>query len=206
MSSSIRPIRRAAQIAAIRINEYLKADNSNSDSDSSATNTPNPQNENSIDRARKNGYDDTLYICSYLLEQLNNAEYEDQRTEIAEKMFQILNKNPNILIYEPRFRNSVLNKIDDLTKHINNRTEEFNKTKYKEALLMMKLSMRKNIRNSQMRLKIYNHLSEIKKILSEYDTWMIGSSIKNQMNQLKNTIDLLKNHPSYVNDSRLLYC
>ena len=132
MSTSIRPVRRAAILAAIRINDFVKADAANSDSDSSATNTPNPQNENSIDRARKNGYDDTLYICSYLLGQINNAEYEDQRTEIAEKMFKILNKNPNILIYEPRIRNSVLNKIDYLTNHINNQTQEYNNKKYIE--------------------------------------------------------------------------
>lgn len=206
MSSSIRPIRRAAQLAAIRINEYVKSDNSNSDSDSysSTTIAPSPYNESSIDRARKNGYDDTLYICSYLLDQLNNAEYEDQRTEIAEKMFQILNKNPNILIYEPRFRNSVLNKINDLTNHINNRVKEYNNTKYNEALLMMKLSMRKNVRNSQMRHKIYKHLSEINSILADYNSWMIGTSIKNQMNQLKNTIDELKNHPSYVSYEQVI--
>ena len=203
MSTSIRPVRRAAILAAIRINDFVKADAANSDSDSSATNTPNPQNENSIDRARKNGYDDTLYICSYLLGQINNAEYEDQRTEIAEKMIKILNKNPNILIYEPRIRNSVLNKIDDLTNHINNRTQEYNNMKYNESLLMMKFSMRKNLRNSQMRHKIYNHLNEINNILSDYKTWMIGNNIKKHMNQLKDTIDQLKNHPSYVNDNRL---
>ena len=63
--------------------------------------------------------------------------------------------------------------------------------------------MRKNLRNSQMRHKIYNHLNEINNILSDYKTWMIGNNIKKQMNQLKDTIDQLKNHPSYVNDNRL---
>lgn len=200
MSSSIRPIRRAAQLAAIRINEYLKSDNASSDSDS---NTPPRNVENSIDRARKHGYDDTLYICRYLLEQLENANYEDERCEIAEKLFQTLNKNNTILIYEPRFRNSVLNKIDDLTNHIDSRVKEYNNTKYNEALLMMKLSMRKNVRNSKMRHKIYKHLTEINNILSDYKTWSMGDSIKNEMNQLRNTIYQLKNHPSYVDDNRL---
>jgi hypothetical protein len=199
MSSSIRPMRRAAQIAAIRINEIAKADATNSDSDNSQPSTPiNPSIDEGMIRAFKTGYDSTIHIIRFLLEEMDNAKFEDQRCEIAEKMFTLLNKNPNILIYEPKFRDVVVNKLIEVQEHINKRSEKCQIQKQQELIRMMALSARIDVRNSTMRQKIYRHLSKINNILKDYKDWTYGTSLKNQINNLNNTLELIKNNPSYV--------
>lgn len=199
MSSSIRPMRRAAQIAAIRINEIAKADATNSDSDNSQPSTPiNPSIDEGMIRAFKTGYDSTIHIIRFLLEEMDNAKFEDQRCEIAEKMFTILNKNPSILIYEPKFRDVVVNKLIEVQEHINKRSEKCQIQKQQELIRMMALSARIDVRNSTMRQKIYRHLSKINNILKDYKDWTYGTSLKNQINNLNKTLELIKNNPSYV--------
>jgi hypothetical protein len=199
MSSSIRPMRRAAQIAAIRINEIAKADATNSDSDNSQPSTPiNPSIDEGMIRAFKTGYDSTIHIIRFLLEEMDNAKFEDQRCEIAEKMFTLLNKNPNILIYEPKFRDVVVNKLIEVQEHINKRSEKCQIQKQQELIRMMALSARIDVRNSDMRQKIYKHLSKINNILKDYKVWTYGTSLKKQINNLNNTLELIKNNPSYV--------
>ena len=192
-------MRRAAQIAAIRINEIAKADATNSDSDNSQPSTPiNPSIDEGMIRAFKTGYDSTIHIIRFLLEEMDNAKFEDQRCEIAEKMFTLLNKNPNILIYEPKFRDVVVNKLIEVQEHINKRSEKCQIQKQQELIRMMALSARIDVRNSTMRQKIYRHLSKINNILKDYKDWTYGTSLKNQINNLNNTLELIKNNPSYV--------
>lgn len=192
-------MRRAAQIAAIRINEIAKADATNSDSDNSQPSTPiNPSIDEGMIRAFKTGYDSTIHIIRFLLEEMDNAKFEDQRCEIAEKMFTLLNKNPNILIYEPKFRDVVVNKLIEVQEHINKRSEKCQIQKQQELIRMMALSARIDVRNSDMRQKIYKHLSKINNILKDYKVWTYGTSLKKQINNLNNTLELIKNNPSYV--------
>jgi len=192
-------MRRAAQIAAIRINEIAKADATNSDSDNSQPSTPiNPSIDEGMIRAFKTGYDSTIHIIRFLLEEMDNAKFEDQRCEIAEKMFTLLNKNPNILIYEPKFRDVVVNKLKEVQEHINKRSEKCQIQKQQELIRMMALSARIDVRNSTMRQKIYRHLSKINNILKDYKDWTYGTSLKNQINNLNKTLELIKNNPSYV--------
>ena len=153
-----RPIRRAARLAAIRISEYARAVNDITSSDSDDSKSPIPNPDNGLERARLGGYDNTIYIVKYLLEECENSKNPEDRIEIASKMFDILNKNPKILIYEPKFRNAVIDKLNEANELIKRRKDAFNKTEYAKAIDMMKLSMRVNISNSKMRNKIYEHL------------------------------------------------
>lgn len=199
MSSSIRPMRRAAAAAAIRINQIAQNDASNSDSDSSQPSTPvnQPIDEGMI-RAAKSGYDSTIHVVRFLIDEMNNAKFEDQRCDIAEKMFDILNKNPNILIYEPKFRTAVINKISEVEQHINKRSDKFQLEKQQEFIRMMAMSTRINVRNSTMRQKIYKHLGKIDKVLKEYKDWAYGTGLKVKIDNLNKTLELIKNNPSYV--------
>jgi hypothetical protein len=198
MSSTIRPIRRAAQLAAVRINEFINAENANSDSDESIS--PRSNNDNGITRARHHGYDDTIFVTRYILDQIENCKYEDEKVQLAEKMFEILNKNPNILIYEPKFRNAVLSKIQEVENHLNNRVTKYQAAKYQDAIKLMKLSMRAHVRNSTMRDNIYKHLDNVSSILKEYEGWAVGTALKAQVLELNNTLKTIKTHPSYVSD------
>ena len=200
-SHYIRPVRRAAQLAAIRISEIAKANNSDSD-ESIIPSPPTPTsvalNDSGIVRARANGYDDTVFVVRYLLNESDTATCSEDRLQIAEKMFDILNKNPNILIYEPKFRATVIKKMSELETIITKRTDGFNKAEYKKAINIMKLSMKAHITNSKIRANIYEHLDGINTELSDYNTWLKSSTLKTNFHSLNKTLDSIKNHPNYI--------
>ena len=195
----IRPVRRAAQLAAIRISECAKNDISLSDSDSSVSSVHSVTSiDNGLERARSEGYDNTIYIVKYLLEECNNSTNPEDRIEIAAKMFDILNKNPKILIYEPKFRLAVIDKINEVNALIKKRKDAFNKAEYTKAIDIMKLSMRVHISNSKIRNKIYEHLGSINNTLSDYAVWMNNDTLNKSINTLNNTLKLIETHPEYV--------
>jgi hypothetical protein len=195
----IRPVRRAAQAAAIRITQCANADNANSDSDESIKTTPNT--DVGIIRARRHGYDNAVYIVKYLLDEMNTAQFEDERAEIATKMFQVINKNPNLLIYEPKFRNIIVDKMIELDKHIDSRVEKYKKSKYNDAMEMLNLSVAVNIRNSKTRELITAKIQEINVALKDYENWAPGDKMKAEFSTLRNTLKTIKHHPDYVESS-----
>lgn len=192
MSTSIRPVRQAAQLAAIRINEFMTT---NSDTDN-----------NALKRARQHGYDSTIYITRYLLDQCDKALTSDERMSIAQKMFENLNKNPTILVYEPKFRKAVLNKINEFDNYIKEGNTKYNKINYKNTLKMLKLSMRLNIRDSSKRDIIYRHFDQINKLLTSYEDLSTNTPLNHQMTKLMTTLDSIKRHPCYVEDDTMNNC
>lgn len=183
MSMYIRPTRLAAQAAAVRINEYLQSDNVSSDSD-----TELPQVENKIEKARRLGYDHTIHITRYLLSQIEKMDYEDQRCDIAEQLFDVLSENPIVFTYEPAIKAAIQNKIKELNEHIDKRNQNFKNARYNAAITLMKISMRSNINNSKMRSKIYKHLDGISSVLDQYKDWAKGDNLKKKMNALDKII------------------
>ncbi len=205
MPNSIRIIRRAAQPATLCNNQIVQNDKISSDSNQS--NPPSSINQlidKGMIRAAKSGYDSTIHIIRFLLGEMNNSKSEDQRCEIAEKIFDILHKNPNILIYEPNFRIAVVNKLNEVQDIINKRSNNFEIEKQQRIIRMMSLSIRTNVRNLVMRQKIYKHLMKINNILKDYEEWSYGKSLKTKINCLNNTLELIKNNPNYVTSYPIL--
>lgn len=197
-SQYIRPVRRAAQLAAIRISEIAKADNSDSDESITPSHSPVVQTDNGLIRARVNGYDNTIFVVRYLLNESDAATCSEDRLQIAEKVFEILNKNPSILIYEPKFRATVIKKMDELNDTITKRTDGFIKAEYNKAIHIMKLSMKLHITHSKIRTKIYDHLDSINTELSDYNHWLKSSTLKTNFHTLTKTLQSIKSHPHYV--------
>lgn len=156
------------------------------------------QYKDTLLKARDNGYDDTIFIAQYLLNQCNNSKYEDDKNKIAEQLFELINKNPNILIFEPKFRNILQEKANEFEHHLTSRTNTYKKVQYHEVLKTLMLSMRKNIRNSIMRDKIYKNITDIGKILTDYEEWVIGTPLKTQITIFTNTLQNIKTHPQYI--------
>jgi hypothetical protein len=194
-SHYIRPARRAAQLAAIRITECI---NNDASSDSDNPISPVTTIDSGIERARNGGYDSTVYVVKYLLEECDNCKNPEDRIEIASKMFDILNKNPKILICEPKFRTAVTDKINEVDNLIKKRKDAFAKAEYTKAIEMMKLSMRVHLNNSKMRNKIYEHLNGINTILNEYTMWMNSDTLKKSIGSINDTLNSIKAHPDYV--------
>jgi hypothetical protein len=179
-----RPIRRASEIARKRIRAIAREEESG--------------NAGSIlERAKSNGYNDTLHIIQYLLTRCNEAKFEDEKCEIVKEILTHLILNPSILIYESKFRSAVLDKIAEIETHIQDRRTSYNKANYKEALDVLMISMRVNIRNSKIRQNMYRHIQEIRKSLNHYERWT-DSSLKTTIKQMRDVLENIKEHPEYI--------
>jgi hypothetical protein len=192
-----RPARRAAAVAAaIRIKDVVVRNSADSES------SLHP--DSLINNARQNGYDDSYFVIRYLLNECENAQFEDQRTDIAEKLFNYLIANPTILIYQPMFRISVISKMKQLEKHINDRVQVFQKNSYFDAVNMMKLSLRCNVRHSLMCSQLCENLDSITSTLKKYQKWADGKGLKKSFNKMYNLLDTIKNNPNYVSEASLI--
>jgi len=182
--------------AKSRITEYCKTEMTNSDSDESS-----PPSEHSVFHPEVKNYKYTTHVIRYLIDECNKADFEDQRRQIVEKMFNHLNKNPSILIYEPKFRNSVINKMKEFENHDNKRMDNYNKLKYNKIISLVRTTMHENVRNSVMRLEIYNHFDAINTILAKYEIWSKSTSLMKQIGELYNTLETIKNDPFYIDSN-----
>ena len=208
MSTSIRySMRPEALKAKSRISDYCKIDMTNSDSDESTTSPspshtiPSPPSEHSVFHSEVKNYKYTTHVIRYLIDECNKADFEDQRRQIVEKMFNHLNKNPSILIYEPKFRNSVINKMKEFENHDNKRIDNYNKLKYNKIMSLVRNTMHENVRNSVMRLEIYNHFDAINTILAKYEIWSKSTSLMKQIGELYNTLETIKKDPFYIDST-----
>ena len=195
----IRSTRLAAQRAAIRISDYIKSDATVSDSDDvkAPIHSVDPVDD-SLALARSKGYDSTIHIVKYLIDECNSSKSHEERLDLATKIFETINRNPNILIYEPKFRKVVLNKMNEADELIRLRKEAFNKASYDNTLKMMKMSMYTHVTNSVMRRKIYENIGTIYNTLNEYTLWMNNSTLKKNIDSLSVTLESIKSDPEYV--------
>lgn len=154
-------------------------------------------NSSIMSRARKYGYEDTLHIMQYLLKECAKAPNGEERTQIIEKIFVVLNNNPLILVFEPEFRVSVINKMKELEQYIKNQNQTLSKARFNEAIVMMKKSIYLNISNSVLRIKAINYLNKVVNTLDEYAVWNSRESLSNQLKMLHIKMNEIKTHPCY---------
>ena len=152
----------------------------------------------SILRARRHGYDNTIYIVKYLLDEVDRTRSVEDRTELAIKMFAAVNANPSILIYEATFRECITQKMLELEQYINQRLQNMKESKYIEALMIFRQSVGDHIHHSQMRGQIDNHLRSIARSLGEYAGWADAEKLRTEFAFLRATLDRIKGHPDYV--------
>jgi hypothetical protein len=88
--------------------------------------------------------------------------------------------------------------MQELDKHIDARIQKFQKSKYEEALQVLKLSVSVNIRNSKTRQTIAKKIEEINSALKDYEMWAPGTQMKNEFSILRDTLRTIKYHPDYT--------
>jgi hypothetical protein len=154
--------------------------------------------DDSLNRARANGYESAFYIIQHLLNECEKAQYEDQRVAITEKIFTYLIEHPTILIYDAQFRNSVINKMNTIETHIANRISELNRAEYANAINTMKQSLRLTVINSAMRANIYSNLRNIMQTLKMYQEWAKGEGLKKCFADLREVLNAIKTHSHYA--------
>jgi hypothetical protein len=152
----------------------------------------------SILRARRHGYDDTIYVVKYLLDETDRTRSVEERTELAIKMFAAINANPSILIYEPTFRECVIQKMKSLEDELDNRMNTFKGSKYIEALTIFRQSVGDHISHSQIRSEIDNHLRNIARSLGNYAGWAAAEKLRTEFAFIRATMERIQGHPDYV--------
>ena len=176
---------RIAESAKQRILDYLQ------------DNKANEARKESILRAHKNGYNNIVIIIQYIINKCNTAT-QNEKTILIEKLFSIINKNPNILIFEPRFREVIINKMNEFERQIDIRSEEFKNAKINNSIDTLKLSILSTIKDVELRDIICGKFDSIKQDLFAYEYWCNGILLKEQINNLRKTLEEIKTHPSYV--------
>lgn len=149
-------------------------------------------------KAFKYNYYGTICFIKNLLERAEINQNEEDRTAVTEKLFEHLLSNYNILVYEPTFRNIVINKIKDIEMIIYTRNKLLANAKFDEAFNMLKKSTSAHITHSTMRNKVNAHISCIVEIMNQYKKWVLRDPLKQTIDSLKILLNEIKNHPDYV--------
>jgi hypothetical protein len=152
----------------------------------------------SILRARRHGYDNTVYVVKYLFDELDRIHDEEERMTCTIKIFAAVNANPSMLIYEPGFRNSVVAKMTELENYLEQRANNLKRSKYIEALQIFRQSVGEHIYSAKTRSEIYTHIREIAKTLTEYTTLSDADKLRTEFAFLRATLNRIRGHPDYV--------
>jgi hypothetical protein len=152
----------------------------------------------SILRARRHGYDNTVHVVKYLFDELDRIHDEEERMACTIKIFAAVNANPSMLIYEPGFRNSVVAKMTELENYLEVCANNLKRSKYIEALQIFRQSVGEHIYSAKTRTKIYMHIREIAKTLTEYATLPGAEKLRTEFAFLKDILQRIQSHPDYV--------
>ena len=187
-------MRRSSRIAALRTKQITQ-------NNASDTSQPSQSIDKGMILAAKRGYDSTIHIVRFLLDEIHSAKFENQRYDILGKMIEILNKNPSILIFLPNFRNVLISKISEAEEHIRLRFAGLQSEMEHATIQMIILTTEINLRNPIIRQKISEDLCKFNKALKEYEELeSLSSELTVKINNLKMTLETIKNDPSYVTE------
>ena len=142
--------------------------------------------------------DGTIGVLHYLINECDEAKFEDDRVIIVNKLFKYIIEHPDIIIMEPKFRAVAVAKMREVQNYIYERKTLYKQAEYFKAIDMFKNSVSKNIKNSKMRSKIYNHLNDIRSVMGEYANWSEAVELKNTFARFDELLVSIKSGPNYV--------
>jgi hypothetical protein len=144
------------------------------------------------------GYDSAIPVIRYILCQIEAAGAEEARIDLTTALFQFINKNHIILVYESELRSIIIEKMNTIETNIKKRFMGFGAANYKEALDMMRTSIWTNVHHSAMRAVIEKNLAEIRTTLAKYEKQMPCNELINEFNTTRALLNTIKYHPDYV--------
>lgn len=152
---------------------------------------------NDINRKFQSNYMKTISIILYLLDECEKTINEFERIQYYERIFTVLNKNPIILIHNPKIRNVIIQKVIEIEANLN--TNKI--VNYKESIRTLKCEM-PSIHNPIICEAINKHFNNISNLLFQYETWCNNSKLRTSIQNLYSTLIAIKNHPYYVTKHR----
>lgn len=137
------------------------------------------------------------YIRMMLLRSQATSNPEDN-TAITTKIFEHLVAHPTILIYEPRFRETVIGKIKEFENTIFTQTRSPELQELEETFWKLKSNSHSLIQHSQIRNKINSYLTDILQMYQEYRSYLHRPELVDIIALLKQILLDIQKHPKYV--------
>ena len=143
-------------------------------------------------------YMGTKHYIRMMLQRTQASSNPEDNTTITAKIFEHLVAHPAILIYEPRFRETVLGKIKEFENTIFTQTHSPELQDLEELFWKLKSTSHSQIKHSQIRNKINSHLTDILQLYQDYRSYLHRSELVEMIALLKQILLDIQKHPSYV--------
>jgi hypothetical protein len=143
-------------------------------------------------------YMGTKHYIRMMLQRSQASFNPEENTTITVKIFEHLVAHPTILIYEPRFRETVLGKIKEFENTISTQTHSPELQELEETFWKLKSTAYSLIQHSQIRNKINSHLTDILQMYQEYRSYLHRPELVSIITILKQILLDIQKHPKYV--------
>jgi hypothetical protein len=143
-------------------------------------------------------YYGTVVYLNHLMDLTTQVKSIVKKNQILLQMFTHLISNPTILIQVPFFRDSIINKIDEIEEQLIMRKNKTSAHKYTEMLDTMRRSLERRIRYSDKKRTIISRLNLLSDEIDNYNFWAESVECLAVMKTLRNVLEDIKDHPEYV--------
>jgi hypothetical protein len=143
-------------------------------------------------------YMGTKHYIRMMLRRTQASSNPEDNTAITIKIFEHLVAHPTILIYEPRFRETVIGKIKEFENTIFTQTHSPELQELEDTFWKLKSTAYSLIHHSQLRNKINTHLTDILQMYQEYRAYLHRPTLVDIIAILKQILLDIQKHPKYV--------
>jgi len=143
-------------------------------------------------------YMGTKHYIRMMLERSQSSFNPEDHTAISIHIFEHLVAHPTILIYEPRFRETIVSKMKEFENSIYTQTHSKEIKELEETFWNLKSKAYSVIQHSQLRNKINSHMTDLIQMYQEYLCYLNRSELVRIIATLKQILIDIKKHPKYV--------
>jgi hypothetical protein len=143
-------------------------------------------------------YYGTVVYLNHLMDLSVQIKSIVKKNQILLQMFTHLISNPTILIHVPFFRNSIVNKIDDIEEQLISRKNKMSAHKYTEMLDTMRRSLERRICHSDRKRTIISRINLLSDEIDNYNFWTESIECLAVIRTLRNVLEDIKDHSEYV--------
>lgn len=142
-------------------------------------------------------YYGTVVYINHLLTLSEHVRSETKKNQILFKMFEHLISNPMILIHIPFFRNSIIDKIEQIEGQIN-KYKNMSLTMYADKINTIRHTIKNSLKHSERKTAIMRRLNLVSDEIDDYNFWIESIECMSIMKTLRKVIEEIKTHPEYA--------
>lgn len=128
--------------------------------------------------------DAVSYIKKHLVD-ITQTPYIELKSLYANNIYQLLLKNPSILVQHPVFCKTAYLKLFELEGTIQHDVNEYHTSGVKEQMQLLSDSLPRAILTSQMQIPIITKMAELKQLLASYETMIARRDFVHTIDSMK---------------------